>query len=221
MKGKDFTIPNGQSLRKVRDFVSWGNSRVEYLDSREVASYFGSDITDALLATGLIEPYEHRGKHADLFQVSALGGRLAHVRLVPRIDRAKAQGIVVALLERVRRINGRSELLYRVAKVHAFGSFITDAPDLGDIDVAVELQGKRREIEQAGGDWVAANLARAKASGKSMGGYGDMLYYGEREVRLLLKGRDRYLSFHPFAELERLQVASRCLFPDTPSALET
>jgi hypothetical protein len=33
--------------------------------------------------------------------------------------------------------------------VHAFGSFITGAPDLGDIDLAFNLEGKQAEIERS------------------------------------------------------------------------
>jgi hypothetical protein len=139
--------------------------------------------------------------------------RLANVRLLPRIDRAKAQGIVDAFLQRVRHVNARADLLYRVPMVHAFGSFITGAPDLGDIDLAFNLEGKQAEIEQAGGDWIAALLARAKASGKRLSTYDDKLSYGEREVQRLLRARNPYLSFHSFCEIEKLQIESQCIFP--------
>jgi hypothetical protein len=76
----------------------------------------------------------------------------------------------------------RAELPYRVPKVHAFGSFITDAPDLGDIDLAFKLESKQAEIEQAGGGWIAALLARAEASGKRLS-YVRKVGYGEIEVR--------------------------------------
>jgi hypothetical protein len=216
MKPDAFTIPTGQSLRKVRDFLSWGHPQ-ECFNRISVASHFGADITDDLIAHGLIEPYQRRGERQDLFQVSLLGGRLANVRLMPRIDRAKAQGIVDAFLERARQVNARAELSYRVPKVHAFGSFITDAPDLGDIDLAFKLESKQAEIEQAGGGWIAALLARAEASGKRLS-YVRKVGYGEIEVRRLLKGRNRYLSFHSFDEIERLQIESQCIFPDAPFA---
>ena len=187
MKPDAFTIPNGQSPRKVRDFLSWGNSQ-ECFSGRSVASHFGADITEGLIATGLIEPFSHRCERKnDLFQVSDLGSRLANIRLLPRIDRAKAEGMVDAFLDRVRQVNARAELLYRVVKVNAFGSFITDAPDLGDIDLAIAMQGKQDEIRKAGGEWIATLLARAEAAGKRMRSRSEMLFYGELEVRRLLE----------------------------------
>src|SRR3954447_15232269 len=206
MKPDAFTIPTGQSPRKVRDFLLWGNSQ-ECFSRRSVASHFGADITEDLIATGLIAPFPHRREREnDLFQVSDLGSRLANIRLLPRIDRAKAEGIVDAFLERVRQVNARAELLYRVVKVNAFGSFITDAPDLGDIDLAIAMQGKQDEIRRAGGEWIATLIARARASGKQMRTHSEMLFYGELEVRRLLKSRNRYLSFHSFDQIERLGI---------------
>jgi hypothetical protein len=208
MKSDALTIPSGQSLRKVRDFLR--RHRAFGFSSTEVASYFGADITNDLIAHGLIEPWQQSQGY---FQASSLGLRLANVRLIRRIDRAEAQRIVDAFLERVRRVNARADLLYRVPRVHAFGSFITRAPDLGDIDLAFDLEGKRAEIEQAGGDWIAALLARAKASGKRLNTYHDELCYGEREVEQILKARNRYLSFHHFREIEELEIESQCIFP--------
>jgi hypothetical protein len=197
-----------QSLRRVRDFFKRHNAFA--FDNRAVVRHFGADITNDLIIHGLIEP---RGEFQDQFQASSLGLRLANVRLLPRIDRAKAQGIVDAFLERVRQVNARADLLYRVPRVHAFGSFITGALDLGDIDLAFDLEGKQAEIEQTGGDWIAALLARAKASGKRLRAYDDMLGYGEREVWHILKDRNQYLSFHDFEQPERLQIESQCIFP--------
>jgi predicted LPLAT superfamily acyltransferase len=208
MKPDDFTIPTGQSRRKVRDFLAREHTQ-EFFTRRSVVRHFGADITDDLITHGLIEPFQHRGEREDLFQVAALGARLANARLMARIDRAKAQGIVDAFLERVRQVNARAELLYRVRKVHAFGSFITDAPHLGDIDLAIELQSKRDQIMQAKGDWIAANRARAKASGRTVK---DEVHYGEIEVRRLLKSRNPYLSFHGFDELVRLGCKSKRIY---------
>ena len=121
MKSDAFTLPSGQSLRTVRDFLRRHNA----FSNTEVARHFGADIANDLIAHGLIEPWEQFQGH---FRASSLGLRLANVRLLPRIDRAKAQGIVDAFLERVRQVNARADLLYRVPRVHAFGSFITGEP---------------------------------------------------------------------------------------------
>src|SRR5258708_4948767 len=102
--------------------------------------------------------------------------------MIPRITRQKAQHILGTLLKRVDEVN--SDLLYSVAEVHVFGSYLTSSDDLGDVDVAIRLAACGR-----GPGWAQKNIARAEASGLSSLRYVDQLFYGQREVRQLLKAR--------------------------------
>jgi len=88
----------------------------------------------------------------------------------------------------------------RVASAHAFGSYITDAQDLGDVDIATELE--RKELSP-GTSWVEANFDRARASGKVFSWNGPMYGCGETEVWHILRGRS------PHASLARLDVIDR------------
>src|SRR5262249_13648565 len=150
MHADAFDIPAGQPFRKVRDFLL-RNSRLWLFDSEDVIKYFGADITAELLAKGLIEP-----KVGGKFQISSLGTRLAAKKLMPRIPRVKAEKIVADMLARARDINETPELLCRISSITAFGSLLTDAEDLGDIDVAVEI--KQKHID--GMRWIDAAVAR-------------------------------------------------------------
>jgi hypothetical protein len=142
MRADDFHIPAGQPFRKVRDFL---RAKPDLLTRKAVVEHFGVDITDELKAKGLIEPAVSKGGETispDWYQVSSLGFRLSNVRLLPRIPRAKAEEIVADMLARARTINDTPGLLFWISKITAFGSFITDAEDVGDIDLSVEsLQG--------------------------------------------------------------------------------
>jgi hypothetical protein len=196
-------LPAGQPFRKVRDFLV-RNSHPRLFDSEDVAEFFGGDITAELLAKGLIEPdLRYEGK----FQISSLGTRLAAKRLVPRIPRAKAEKMVADMLVSARAINDTPELLCRISRITVFGSFLTDAEDLGDIDVAVEI--KRKDID----GWTDAAVVRAKASGRQLH-YSKMLGYPEREVMLLLKNRNRYIQFFSPVMLEDFDTPKRVIFSD-------
>jgi hypothetical protein len=91
MRADDFDIPAGQPFRKVRDFL---RAEREIFTPKAVVQHFGADITDELQVKGLIEPYVSPSGETiapNWFQVSSLGLRLANVRLIPRIPRAKAE----------------------------------------------------------------------------------------------------------------------------------
>jgi hypothetical protein len=218
MRADEFDIPAGQPLRKVRDFLHLVSQRG--FDAEEITKHFGSDISDELAAKGLIEPYvsehrhpsgTHRGYYDAVFQLSPLGFRLANVKLIKRITRAEAEVIVADFLKRVRAVNARHDLLWRVRRVQVFGSYITDAPELGDIDLVVELEQNRDALQEID-EWTAAVLARARASGRVLSSYDQMLDYPRREVLLLLKARNRYIAFHREALFEGLKTPARVLY---------
>jgi hypothetical protein len=111
------------------------------------------------------------------------------------------------MLKRAAAINADPALLYRVTRIEAFGSYITDAPVLGDIDVALTL-----EYRHEHGDIVTANRQRFLLSGRQSGSYIDRLHFGYAEVWRLLKARNPYLSLHTHNHVEQLGCACRDLF---------
>src|SRR4051812_42843096 len=113
------------------------------------------------------------------------------------------------MLTRARAINDNDKLLYRIERITAFGSYITDAQDLGDIDLAVETGPRRGET---GPDWSDVILKYAHASGRNLS-FDAMLRFPETEVMTLLKARNRYLQFCRPDMLERLRMPTRRIFP--------
>ena len=182
MKADLVELPAGQSLRKVRDFLDKNGGYYRF-DRDTVSDYFGADITDELLAKGLIE------WEGELFSNSLLGQRVANMRLIPRISRAKADKIVVEMLERARAINANDEMLYRIKRITAFGSYVGDAADLGDIDLFVELERKANwssEACHARAEAVAPYSARID--------FFKRLRWVEIEPLRMLKASNRYIS---------------------------
>src|SRR6476659_2742496 len=113
------------------------------------------------------------------------------------------------MLTRARNINDSAGLLCRISKITVFGSFVTEAEDLGDIDVAVEIE--RRQVEGMRG--IDAAVARAKASGRQLD-HSQMLDYPKREVLRLLKNRNRYIQFCSPTVLEDCDTPKRVIFSD-------
>ncbi len=68
-------------------------------------------------------------------------------RAKPKLTRAKADVLVRDLLDRVACINTSADYAYTITAVVVFGSYLTDAPKIGDLDVAVGLE--RRSMDDA------------------------------------------------------------------------
>jgi hypothetical protein len=163
-----------------------------------------------LLAEGYLEPNEpeHKSDKAK-YQASMKGRRLAAANLTPRFDRAKADNEVATLIARATEINTRDELVFFVHKITAFGSYLTDSNDLGDIDLVVEVKPRREQKH------THESHYRADNSGKTLN-FLARLCYGEREVLQLLRARKPRLSFN--AGSLDLKTEFRALFEWAPDA---
>ena len=82
-------------------------------------------------------------------------GREIQVTSRERITRLRAQAVLTAFMERVREINKDRRYAFKVDVVVVFGSYLSDRPRIGDVDVAVRLRPRYRskkeqkEVERA------------------------------------------------------------------------
>jgi hypothetical protein len=186
----------GRPIRQVRDLLRRVPSGTSFRREFVVKILGEPDATDALLAAGLIE-LDHSKDEKIRFKATDDGIRLASTNLVPRITRAKAETIMADFMRRVAEINANPELISRVAEVYAFGSYITNAPEIGDIDLAVVFERKL-----PGEEWTQRGRQRADATGRRFS-FLAASCYGENEVMRILKARSRYLTFAELSTLEK------------------
>ena len=136
-------------------------------------------LVEQLLKDGMIELNARfsdcRGHVA--YQPTSKGNAMRSARLVPRLNRAKADKLLADFLRSVEEVNAHPDLLHWVTEVRVFGSYLTNSDDLGEIDLAIKKE-------------------RRPASGSFSDAYPDRL------VALLLKGGSRYISLHDVTELD-------------------
>jgi predicted nucleotidyltransferase len=84
-----------------------------------------------------------------------------------------AEEVLRKFLDRVRVVNGRQELAHSVESVVVFGSYLSDAERLNDLDIAVELRAKWHD-DTSFQNYRNASLdrARARAAIPELGGRG-------------------------------------------------
>lgn len=129
------------TLREIRDLLRWlGNrsfrrfavARRLKLSKRDAYAVITSLADRGFLAVNPHDP--------DLFEATIQGVRLRNTRMWKRIPRARADKIVAALVARAEEMNASSgdEWLYQVDRILAFGSYTSNSPTLGDIDIVLE-----------------------------------------------------------------------------------
>lgn len=206
---------SGEPIKRVRDFLrhhrdgSWSNEAVSlYFKLNDAAAFM---LSHAMVEQGLTELSKSASNRfgEDRYEITSLGVRLCAAHLLKPIPRSRAEQLVAEFLKRVRDVNDRGDLQYRVRQVIAFGSYIAATEDVADIDLVVDLE---RKTPPPGIDVARWHLEYAQASGRQFTSYLDMLGYSEMEVRRLLKARSPYLAFHHMDDLKALNTQTRVLF---------
>lgn len=126
------------------------------------------------------------------FGLDQLGSQLSAALAAKPISRKTADAAVQGLLERVERANAKaSPFSYRVKRVVIFGSYLSDADKIGDVDVGVELEGKFPNMNRQ----QEADFQRADSSDRRFGSIIDRLGWAREEVLHFLKDGKRSLQF--------------------------
>jgi hypothetical protein len=115
-----------------------------------------------------------------------------------RYTRTTANRVLADVLVRIHGINRDDRYAFRVKAVRLFGSMLTNATDVGDIDLAIQL-----EFRQG---WVDPHR-----------GGGDR-YRPWREVYAAIKARSPLVSLHDWCEPETLGTPSQRIWPPSDQA---
>jgi hypothetical protein len=103
-----------------------------------------------------------------------------------RLTRGKAEQLVAQLVSRARDINAEDRYVMRVETLIVSGSFLSDNPMIGDVDVAVELRSKFADPRAQD---EADKVARQRAVGART--FLDVLSWPNTEVMRALPGAGR------------------------------
>jgi len=132
------------------------------------------------------------------------------------ISRKVAATKLAELLQRVETVNGNPEYISRITKVCVFGSFLTAARELSDVDIAYASE--RRYFGEEYRKQAEKRIDIATANGRRFGTMMDRLGWPDTEILRLLKDRSRGLSLHLDSELVQLDCPFKELFPTNQMA---
>lgn len=192
----------GQSALKIRQLLR--RTRLSRLDINIVSRELGISIDKAhrvitgLENTRLIEKdtsVGRNGKENVCWKHTIKGNALAMATAARPVRRKTAERALSKLLERVAAVNENNEVAYRVTRVVAFGSYLTQATEINDVDLLVDLEPRSKNPEEQE-ILERAVKDRAIKNGRRFANFVDELCWPQNEVRLMLKNRSRTLSLH-------------------------
>jgi predicted nucleotidyltransferase len=148
--------------------------------------------------TGFLSSLEQAGYvvlHKNgVWELTAEGVRLRAANATKPLHRHTADRLLSDFLERVRILNADDHYLARVTKAAVFGSYLSRAHRLGDIDVAVQFARREADFDKH----FAANLKRVQELGRTFSNMVEEMDWWRKEAYLFLRNRKRGLSIHDY-----------------------
>ncbi len=190
-------------ILKVRDLLRRVNNTDEWeadfvVNRLKISPKKANRLIIELNRRGYIEPIRiYRQKQ--FYRKTLKGSTLGLASAAKPVTRKTANRIIAEFMDRVRQVNSDQSFLVKVKKVLVFGSYLTDALRINDIDVAVELTWKESHPMVLNEDkaQLALKLSSiAEKKGHQFSSFIGRLEWPEHEVRLFLKSRSRTLSIH-------------------------
>lgn len=203
------------AVRAFLRAVSESEWNVAYAAARlRVSHQRARSVIKQFVELGYVEAASTKGDH--LYKRSLAGSTFAQASAAQPLRRGAAERKLADFRARVRRINEDDHYLYRVKKVLVFGSYLTGAECINDIDIAIELANRWQDFDkhQALHD---ARVHEATRNGRRFGNISEELSWPEREVLLALKGRSRSISLHPTDDAILERADCKTVFEDVES----
>lgn len=133
----------------------------------------------------------------------------------PQVRRARADMLIGQIIAEAERLNADPTMMHSVARLSVFGSYLTDKPVLGDLDIAVLLNA--RWDSNVKGQWEAmrTTFLAAHPPAPSRSDYMSKLLWPQLYIfRRLRVGRG--MSIHDEEEIKLCGFEMRTIFEAVP-----
>ncbi len=200
-----------RNLLRLRVFDASVVEKVLKVDAGEAARVIG-ELKKEELICGLRNPDP---KRPGMLETTPPGTRLGLASTRPPIGREKAEAIVAEVLKRTEQVNKLDMFLFGVWEIIVFGSYVTGADELNDVDFIVKTRLKDK-FEKNYADVLRQRLAMASAIGLTISRKVDWQHQPKKGVLQFLGRVSPYVSFHRENELEIVERDDPVNNPDGP-----
>lgn len=163
-----------------------------------LAPQAAQSLVEELEKQGYVQSRKEGGKTQ--FELTEKGLSLSRSSAAGKVHRSTATSALEGVLQRVTKLNARSDALDDVAAIVVFGSYLNDVNKLGDLDIAVKLRDRYPRDEQ----WSQRVLDYAQKSGRSFPTFIDRLRWHEAEIYKVLKAGKRTISIQTWDAFQRM-----------------
>ena len=196
----------GHLATKVRDFL-WASQLTGIVNETAETKMAlnpkaARDFLNQLVVLGFIKERSGHNEHS-FFELTDYGVNLANASAAKPIHRKTAERVLTEFLERVERVNATPEYVYRVDTAILYGSMLSNAERLGNVNVAVNLESKAKG-ETEFQEWSKARRHAARVKGRSFSTIVEQVFWPRAEIFLHLKARSISLKLSDLSHVAEL-----------------
>ena len=204
----------GHPALAVRDFLRRHANGVWHTDRLaavlKVPPIRARAIVRELARLGYVGRDERRRTSDPWWCVRDPGLRFASARAGPPLSRERADRLLVEMVARCEAANAQESFAYWVVRLSVFGSYLSDKPTLGDLDVVLDLEPKERNAD-AQMERLVARWTLARGEGRRVT-EDDVYLWADTEVRRFVRGRSGCVQLCPRRDVEKLDIKTRVVF---------
>lgn len=187
---KDSTIA-GRSALELRSLFRkcpYGICPEFLADELQLSAEEAQDLLRRLVEEGLLKA--ESDAQSESYGLTVKGSALRQATAAKPVHRTSAEKVLRELIQRMVHVNESDEFLWGIEEAYVFGSYLTDAPRLGDLDVSF----KRYRKEPDDRKFFALSTAQSRSSGRRFSNITEEICWPVTKVYLFLKNRSRTLS---------------------------
>jgi predicted nucleotidyltransferase len=211
----------GQPAIAIRELfkkaIKYGGGTLSDIASQlQVDQKTACEIFYTLCTEGYIEPLEITNNADDndtYWQTTLKGNSLAIATARKPITRQTAERLLNEFLQRVKEINDCADYAYYVKKVVIFGSYLSDSPNLGDIDLAIWVEHRYNDIQERSRNFQQ-RIELALQNGRRFKTFWAEWCWPYTEVIRFLRNRSPSISIHNLKDegILSTSIPSKILF---------
>lgn len=208
----------GHPILKIRDFLRWAKTGLSFnIESVKYKLHINNahakKVIIALQELGYIAASKHSSGNNQRLEVTQIGCRLSLSSAAPKVSLHTADSTMKEFLKRVEKVKSDAYFLYKVTEITLFGSYLSRAEKVGDIDLIIEVAPKEKDKGKHN-TLCEKRTSYLSATGRRFNSYIDALGAAETETIKFLQSRSRIINLHNSADKE-LNTAMRIIYRDT------
>jgi hypothetical protein len=183
----------GFPAKQIRELLRQNDQYLSAIHVGKVLGLRGKKalrLLETLERRGFIEKSDTDSDATQYWKLTLPGSSLSKALFSAPVSRKNAEKKLIEFMKRVHQVNDDGRFLYRVRKVVVFGSFLTESPIVGDLDIAIDLEPKEPNAKKHS-DLIQDRADETARNGKRFQNFVDRLYFANQEVRSFLKARSR------------------------------